>query len=74
MPAPTRVLLWWRLGEERVVDHDDVPPMAEKRPLPRLQLLIGDVTLVVGDAGGDVTNWFFVVPAIRERKKQAGTG
>jgi phosphate transport system permease protein len=53
-------LLWWELGDERVNDHDVVPPSREKTPITALQLMLGDVTLVAGDAEGNVTNWFFV--------------
>jgi len=56
------LLAWWRLGEDRVIHHDVAPPFLDKRAITSLQLMIGDVTLVVGDAAGNVTNWFFVLP------------
>ena len=62
-------ILWWRLGDERVVDHDVVPPPLEKHAITSLELMLGDVTLVAGDAGGSVTNWFFVKPASELLKK-----
>ena len=65
------LLLWWRLGEDKVINHDVVPPFFEKRAITCLQLMLGDVTLVVGDAAGSVTNWFFVVPE-SERNKTDG--
>ena len=64
-------LLWWRLGERTVIDHDVVPPFLDKQAITSLQLMLGDVTLVAGDAAGGVTNWFFVVPE-SERNKSAG--
>ena len=33
--------------------------------------MLGDVTLVAGDAGGGVTNWFFVKPESERQKKPA---
>lgn len=67
------LLLWWRLGENSLIDHDIVPPFGDKKAITALQLLIGDVTLVVGDAAGNVTNWFFVMPE-SERSKSGGGG
>ena len=55
-------LLWWRLGDDRVIDHDIVPAFVDKRAVTCMRLLLGDVTLVVGDAQGRVSNWFFVRP------------
>ena len=55
-------LLWWRLDADQVVDHDVVPAFVDKRAITSLQLMLGDVTLVVGDAKGGVSNWFFVRP------------
>ncbi len=63
-------LLWWRLGEDRVLDHDILPAFLDKRAVTSLSLMLGDVTLVVGDASGEVSNWFFVVPE-SERKSSA---
>ncbi len=62
-------ILWWRLNDEQVLDHDVVPPSLEKRAITSLALMLGDVTLVAGDAGGGVTNWFFVKPASESQKK-----
>ena len=62
-------ILWWRLGDEQVLDHDVVPPSLEKRAITSLELMLGDVTLVAGDAGGGVTNWFFVKPASESQKR-----
>ena len=67
-------LLWWELGDEKVIDHDLVPPSAEKPPITSLQLMLGDLTLVAGDAGGNVTNWFFVKPAPERRRSLPPTG
>ena len=64
-------ILWWRLSDTQVVDHDIVPPSLEKHAITSLELMLGDVTLVVGDAGGGVTNWFFVTPASEQEKKPA---
>ena len=64
-------ILWWRLSDEQVVDHDIVPPSLEKHAITSLELMLGDVTLVAGDAGGGVTNWFFVTPASESPKKPA---
>jgi phosphate transport system permease protein len=55
-------ILWWRLDDEGVVDHDIVPRSLEKHAITALDLMLGDVTLVAGDAAGGVTNWFFVKP------------
>lgn len=66
-------LLWWELNDESVADHDVVPPPPEKTPITSLQLMLGDVTLVVGDAAGNVTNWFFVKPEAG-RGKRPGNG
>ncbi|MGA2256833.1 MAG: ABC transporter permease subunit, partial [Thermoguttaceae bacterium] len=62
-------LLWWRLSDDRVVDHDVVPPSLEKYAITSLELMLGDVTLVAGDAGGRITNWFFVKPPSELLKK-----
>src|SRR5208283_3885679 len=64
-------ILWWRLSDEQVIDHDIVPPSLEKHAITSLELMLGDVTLVAGDAGGGVTNWFFVTPASELEKKPA---
>ena len=64
-------ILWWRLSDTQVVDRDIVPPLAQKQAITALDLMIGDVTLVAGDAGGGVTNWFFVTPASESQKKPA---
>ncbi len=64
-------ILWWRLSDTQVVDHDLVPPSLEKQAITSLGLMLGDVTLVVGNAGGEVTNWFFVTPASELEKKPA---
>jgi phosphate transport system permease protein len=53
-------LLWWELGDERATDHDVVPPSRDKTPITSLALMLGDITLVAGDADGNVSNWFFV--------------
>ncbi len=63
------LLTWWQLHEDRVISHDIVPPFLDQRPITSMQLLIGDVTLVVGDAAGNVTNWFFVVPKSERKSK-----
>ena len=55
-------ILWWRLSDEHVVDHDIVPRSLEKYAITSLELMLGDVTLVAGDANGGVTSWFFVKP------------
>ncbi len=64
-------LLWWELGDERVADHDVVPPSRDKSPITSLGLMLGDITLVAGDADGNVTNWFFVTAA-SDQPKQPG--
>ena len=56
------------LSDERVVDHDVVPPSLDKHAITSLELMLGDVTLVAGDAAGGVTNWFFVKPASERRR------
>lgn len=54
-------LLWWRFGEEgRIVGHDVVPAFRDKRAVTSLAMMLGDATLAVGDAHGEVTNWFLV--------------
>jgi phosphate transport system permease protein len=65
-------LLWWKLDDERVVDRDVVPPSREKTPITSLQLMLGDITLVAGDAEGNVTNWFFVKSDSGQPKKPGG--
>ena len=49
-----------------------------KRALHRYRLMFGDITLVAGDAEGNVTNWFFVKSPIEnvtsEQPKQPGGG
>ena len=64
-------ILWWRLSDERAVDHDIVPRLQEKRAITSLDLMLGDVTLVAGDAGGGVTNWFFVKVASERQSTPA---
>ncbi len=64
-------ILWWRLSDTQVVDHDIVPPSLKKQAITSLELMIGDVTLVAGDAGGGVTNWFFVTAASGSQKTPA---
>jgi phosphate transport system permease protein len=58
----TGALAWWRLGESRVAEHDVVPAFRDHRAVTSLGLMLGDMTLVVGDSEGGVTNWFFVRP------------
>ena len=54
-------LVWWRFGDEGpIVGHDVVPAFRDKRAVTSLGLMLGDATLAVGDANGDVTNWFLV--------------
>jgi phosphate transport system permease protein len=65
-------LLWWEMDDERPIDHDVVPPANEKSPITSLQLMLGDITLVAGDARGNVTNWFFVKSDAERPKKPAG--
>ena len=56
-------ILWWRLDDQGVVaDRDVVPPASDKQAITSLQLMLGDITLVAGDASGAVTNWFFTTP------------
>jgi phosphate transport system permease protein len=55
-------ILWWRLDDDGIVEHDVVPPSLEKRAITSLVLMLGDATLVAGDDHGGVTNWFFVKP------------
>jgi phosphate transport system permease protein len=56
-------LLWWKLDDQgAVVERDMVPPASDKLAITSLDLMLGDVTLVAGDAGGAVTNWFFTTP------------
>ena len=64
-------ILWWRLSDDKVVDQDISPPSLEKRAVTSLELMLGDVTLVAGDEGGGVSNWFFVGPASESRKGPA---
>ena len=66
-------ILWWRLSDEQVIDHDIVPRSLEKYAITSLELMLGDVTLVAGDANGGVTNWFFVKPE-SERQNQPAAG
>ena len=61
-------ILWWRLSDEAVIDQDIVPPPLEKQAITALDMMLGDVTLVAGDAGGGVTNWFFATPAPQPQK------
>ncbi len=55
-------LLWWELDDEALANRDVVPPFRENSPITSLRLMLGDITLVAGDANGKVTNWFFVKP------------
>ena len=66
-------LLWWELGDDKWIDHDVAPPSRDKTPITSLGLMLGDITLVAGDAAGNVTNWFFV-NATSDRPQQAGGG
>ncbi len=55
------VLLWWRLDDDgRVAEHEVTPAFADKRAITSLGVLLGDVSLAVGDARGQLTTWFFV--------------
>ena len=65
-------LLWWKLDDERVADRDVVPPSREKSPITTLKLMLGDITLVAGDADGNTTNWFFVRSESDQPKTAAG--
>ena len=65
-------LLWWKLEDDRVVDRDVVPPSLKKSPITSLRLMLGDITLVAGDADGNVTNWFFVKSESDQAKKTSG--
>jgi phosphate transport system permease protein len=67
-------ILWWRLDDERVVDHDIAPPSLEKHAITSLALMLGDVTLVAGDDDGQLTSWFFVKPASELQKKKVDSG
>ena len=62
MRAPSDgALLWWRLGDDgQVIDHEAIPAFADKRAMTAMSLLLGDVSLAVGDADGGLTTWFFV--------------
>ena len=54
-------LLWWKLDDDgRVVKQEAVPAFHDKRAITALGLLLGDVSLAVGDAKGQLTTWFFV--------------
>ncbi len=66
-------LLWWELGDDKWIDHNVAPPSRDKTPITSLALMLGDITLVAGDAAGNVTNWFFV-NAVTDPPQQAGGG
>jgi phosphate transport system permease protein len=54
-------LLWWRFGPDgRVLAHDVAVAFRPERAITALAVMLGDVTLVVGDAEGGVSNWFLV--------------
>ena len=54
-------LLWWQLDEDGNVAKQEVTPaFHDKRAITSLGLLLGDVSLAVGDAQGELTTWFFV--------------
>jgi phosphate transport system permease protein len=62
-------LLWWRFRPDgQVLAQDIIPAFRDKRAITSLAVLLGDVTLVAGDAEGGVTNWFFM----RSGEPQAG--
>ena len=67
-------LLWWELGDDKWIDHDVVPPSRDKTPITALGLMLGDITLVAGDADGNVTNWFFVNAEPEQSKLPGGSG
>ncbi len=55
------VLLWWRLDDDGQVAAEDVTPaFRDQRAITALGLLLGDVSLAVGDAQGQLSTWFFV--------------
>ena len=64
-------LLWWELSDDKWIDHDVAPPSRDKTPITSLALMLGDITLVAGDAAGNVTNWFFV-NAVSDPPQPAG--
>jgi phosphate transport system permease protein len=54
-------LLWWKVDNEgQVVDQETVPAFHDKRAVLALSMLLGDMSLAVGDAGGEVSTWCFV--------------
>ena len=54
-------LLWWKLDDDgNVAKHEVMPAFHDKRAITALGLLLGDVSLAVGDARGELTTWFFV--------------
>ena len=54
-------LLWWRFGPDgRVLARDVAVAFRPERAITSLAVMLGDVTLVVGDAEGGVSNWFLV--------------
>ena len=54
-------LLWWKLDEDgNVAKQEVMPAFHDKRAITSLGLLLGDVSLAVGDAQGQLTTWFFV--------------
>ena len=55
------MLLWWRLDDDgQVAQHEVTPAFRDKRAITSLGVLLGDVSLAVGDARGQLTTWFFV--------------
>jgi phosphate transport system permease protein len=51
-------LVEWEFGNDgRIVFHDVVPAFRDKRAITSLALMLGEISLVVGDEHGEITGW-----------------
>lgn len=51
-------LVVWEFGDDgRIVYHDVVPAFRDKRAITSLALMLGDISLAVGDERGELTTW-----------------
>ena len=64
------VLLWWRLDDDgRSPQQEVTPAFRDQRAVTALGVLLGDVSLAVGDAQRQLTTWFFVRTGAGQSRK-----
>ncbi len=64
------LLLWWRLDDDgRPAAQAVTTAFHDQRAVTSLGVLLGDVSLAVGDDRGELTTWFFVRTGAGESRK-----